>query len=141
MEICFPQMVERAIHTLRTSAISRDHYPAHTFYPLPINVPPTSGIRPKQARLLLLSARENPHQDGFRFASDRISKAPDNSNFIFKRGILTLAGGRAERRSSVSSRPPRFLSCRGSQMVRFSAHTVIFLRDQNSWPDWRKKNV
>lgn len=58
--------------------------------------------------------------------------------FIFKRDILTLTGGRRGGTVVTLLLSPAIFSCRGSQMVRFSAHMVVFLRDHHSRPAWQK---
>lgn len=61
--------------------------------------------------------------------------------FIFKRDILTLTGGRRRETFVSFFSSPAIFSCRASQMVRFSAHMVMFLRDHHFWPDWEKKHI
>ncbi len=58
--------------------------------------------------------------------------------FIFKRDILTLTGSGRGGTFVTLLLSPAIFRCRGSQMVRFSAHMVVFLRDHHSWPAWQK---
>lgn len=60
-------------------------------------------------------------------------------SFLKKRHLDT--DRRRERRDIRLSSPssPAIFSCSESQMVRFSAHMVAFLRDHRSWPVWLEK--
>lgn len=58
--------------------------------------------------------------------------------FIFKKDISTLTGGRRREAFVALISSPVIFSCSGSQMVRFSAHMFVFLRDHHAWPAWHK---
>lgn len=59
--------------------------------------------------------------------------------FIFERDISTLTGGRRGGTFVTLLLSLVIFCCGGSQMVWFSAHMVLFLRDHCSWPAWFKK--
>lgn len=125
-------------------------------HPLPITVPPSEFIQTwsqsnnKTTKMLFLFLHSNfpcfsSTNKLLKGASHFLSTTlfPPRSlrqqRFIFERDISTLTGGRRGGTFVTLLLSLVIFCCGGSQMVWFSAHMVLFLRDHCSWPAWLKK--
>lgn len=135
-----------ALDTLRRPISSPSHNcPTQCDYPNPLES--FQEHKPKMSFFFLFLCGDFPcfsstnipdYQESLTSPSTTLF-SPHSAAFIFKRDILTLTGGRRGGTFVTLLLSPVIFSCRESQMVRFSAHMVVFLGDRHSWPAWHKK--